>query len=170
MSKPLVVIESPLKGSFRRNVAYAKAAMRDSLARGEAPYASHHHNYISRERHFGEDLFITRKGAVSARLGQLGIIPGAMGRASFIVRGKGNADSFHSCSHGAGRVMSRGAAKKAITIEQHAADTAGTICRQDAEVLDESPRAYKDVDSVLAAQADLVEVVHRLTAVVCVKG
>jgi tRNA-splicing ligase RtcB len=129
-----------------------------------------HHNYVSREDHFGESLWITRKGAVSARTGQLGIIPGSMGAKSFIVRGKGNADSFHTCSHGAGRVMSRGAAKKAITVEQHAADTAGVVCRKDAGVIDESPRAYKNVDDVMAAQADLVDVVHTLKGVVCVKG
>jgi tRNA-splicing ligase RtcB (3'-phosphate/5'-hydroxy nucleic acid ligase) len=129
-----------------------------------------HHNYVNRETHFGRDLYVTRKGAVSARLGELGIIPGSMGTKSFIVRGKGNADSFHSCSHGAGRVMSRTAAKKTITLEQHAEDTAGVTCRKDAGVLDESPRAYKSVDDVLAAQADLVEVVHTLKSVVCVKG
>jgi tRNA-splicing ligase RtcB len=129
-----------------------------------------HHNYVARERHFDEDLWITRKGAVSAKLGQLGIIPGAMGRRSYIVRGKGNPESFETCSHGAGRVMSRGAAKKAITLEQHAEDTAGVFCRKDADVLDESPRAYKSIDAVMAAQTDLVEVVHVLRAVVCVKG
>jgi tRNA-splicing ligase RtcB len=129
-----------------------------------------HHNYVSREAHFGESLWITRKGAVSARAGQLGIIPGSMGAKSFIVRGKGNADSFHTCSHGAGRVMSRGAAKKQITLAMHEADTAGVVCRKDADVIDESPRAYKNVDDVMAAQADLVEVVHTLKGVVCVKG
>lgn len=129
-----------------------------------------HHNYINREEHFGRSLWVTRKGAVSAREGELGIIPGSMGTRSFIVRGKGNAESLHSCSHGAGRVMSRGAAKKAITLEMHAADTAGVVCRKDADVLDESPRAYKDVDAVMAAQADLVEIVHELRGVVCVKG
>jgi tRNA-splicing ligase RtcB len=129
-----------------------------------------HHNYISRETHFGEELIVTRKGAVSARLGELGIIPGSMGRSSFIVRGKGNAESFHSCSHGAGRVMSRTVAKKEITLEQHIADTKGVFCRKDAEVLDESPRAYKDLSAVMSAQSELVEVVHELHAVVCVKG
>jgi tRNA-splicing ligase RtcB len=129
-----------------------------------------HHNYVSREEHFGESLWITRKGAVSARAGQLGIIPGSMGARSFIVRGKGNADSFHTCSHGAGRVMSRMAAKKAITLAMHEADTAGVVCRKDEGVLDESPRAYKSVDDVMAAQADLVEVVHALKGVVCLKG
>ncbi len=129
-----------------------------------------HHNYVNREEHFGESLWVTRKGAVSASEGEMGIIPGSMGTRSFIVRGKGNADSFHSCSHGAGRVMSRGAAKKAITLEQHAADTAGVVCRKDADVLDESPRAYKRVEDVMRAQEALVEVVHELHGVVCVKG
>jgi tRNA-splicing ligase RtcB (3'-phosphate/5'-hydroxy nucleic acid ligase) len=129
-----------------------------------------HHNYVSREEHFGEDLWITRKGAVSARLGELGIIPGAMGRKSFIVRGRGNADSFHTCSHGAGRLMSRGEARRTITLEQHARDTEGVLCRKDEGVLDESPAAYKSIDDVMAAQADLVEVVHVLKACVCVKG
>ncbi len=129
-----------------------------------------HHNYVEREEHFGETLWLTRKGAVSAKLGELGIIPGSMGTRSFIVRGKGNADSFHSCSHGAGRVMARGAAKRTITIEQHEADTAGVICRKDAAVIDESPRACKDIAKVMAAQEDLVEIVHELRQILCVKG
>ena len=129
-----------------------------------------HHNYVNREMHFGRELWVTRKGAVSARAGELGLIPGSMGTRSFVVRGKGNADSFHTCSHGAGRVMARGEAKRTITLEQHAADTAGVICRKDADVIDESPRAYKNVDSVMQAQHDLVEVVHTLHGVVCVKG
>jgi tRNA-splicing ligase RtcB len=129
-----------------------------------------HHNYVEQETHFGEEIFVTRKGAVSAQKGQLGIIPGSMGAKSFIVRGKGNAESFCSCSHGAGRVMSRGEAKRSITMEQHAADTTGVECRKDETVLDESPRAYKDIDAVMAAQADLVEIVHTLKQVVCVKG
>lgn len=129
-----------------------------------------HHNYVSRERHFGSDVLVTRKGAISAFSGQLGIIPGAMGRKSFIVRGLGNPDSLCSCSHGAGRVMSRTQAKKEITLEQHAAATQGVSCRKDIDVLDESPAAYKDIDAVMASQADLVEIVHTLHAVVCVKG
>jgi tRNA-splicing ligase RtcB (3'-phosphate/5'-hydroxy nucleic acid ligase) len=129
-----------------------------------------HHNYVARETHFGEDLWITRKGAVSARLGELGLIPGSMGRKSFIVRGKGNVDSFHTCSHGAGRSMSRGAARKTITLEQHAQDTEGVFCRKDADVLDESPSAYKDISAVMEAQKDLVEIMHTLKACVCVKG
>jgi tRNA-splicing ligase RtcB (3'-phosphate/5'-hydroxy nucleic acid ligase) len=129
-----------------------------------------HHNYVQQEKHFGEELWVTRKGAVSARLGELGIIPGAMGRKSFIVRGKGNVESFHTCSHGAGRSMSRGQARKVITLEQHARDTDGVFCRKDEDVLDESPAAYKDIDAVMAAQVDLVDIVHTLRAVVCVKG
>ena len=129
-----------------------------------------HHNYVQRETHFGESLLVTRKGAVSAREGELGIIPGSMGTKSYIVRGKGNADSFHSCSHGAGRVMSRGMAKQSITLAQHRAATAHVECRKDSGVLDESPAAYKSIDAVMAAQTDLVEVVHTLRQVLCVKG
>jgi tRNA-splicing ligase RtcB (3'-phosphate/5'-hydroxy nucleic acid ligase) len=129
-----------------------------------------HHNYVQREDHFGESLLVTRKGAVSARVGELGIIPGSMGACSYIVRGKGNADSFHSCSHGAGRVMSRTAARAQITLKQHREATAHVECRKDAGVIDESPAAYKDIDAVMAAQSDLVEVVHTLRQVVCIKG
>lgn len=129
-----------------------------------------HHNYVSREHHFGENILVTRKGAVSAKRGELGIIPGSMGAKSFIVRGKGNADSFHSCSHGAGRAMSRNAAKKRFTLADHVAATAGVECRKDEGVLDETPAAYKDIDAVMAAQSDLVEVVRTLKQVVCVKG
>jgi tRNA-splicing ligase RtcB len=129
-----------------------------------------HHNYVQREEHFGESLLVTRKGAVSARAGELGIIPGSMGAKSYIVRGKGNPDSFCSCSHGAGRAMSRGNAKQRITLKQHREATAHVECRKDQGVLDESPAAYKDIDAVMAAQRDLVEVVHTLRQVVCVKG
>ncbi len=129
-----------------------------------------HHNYVAREEHFGERILVTRKGAVRAGAGELGIIPGSMGARSFIVRGKGNAEAFHSCSHGAGRAMSRGEAKQRFTLEDHAAATAGVECRKDAGVLDETPRAYKDIDAVMAAQRDLVEIVHTLKQVVCVKG
>jgi tRNA-splicing ligase RtcB len=129
-----------------------------------------HHNYVQREEHFGESLLVTRKGAVSAREGELGIIPGSMGTKSYIVRGLGNADSFHSCSHGAGRVMSRTAARAQITLAQHREATAHVECRKDAGVIDESPAAYKPIDAVMAAQADLVEVVHTLRQVLCVKG
>ncbi|HEY4239323.1 MAG TPA: RtcB family protein [Kofleriaceae bacterium] len=129
-----------------------------------------HHNYISREKHYGESCIVTRKGAVRARLGELGIIPGSMGAKSFIVRGKGNPESFDSCSHGAGRVMSRTKAKKTFTVLDHAQATAGVECRKDAEVIDETPGAYKSIDDVMAAQADLVEIVYTLKQVVCVKG
>ena len=129
-----------------------------------------HHNYVARENHFGQNVLVTRKGAVRARVGDLGIIPGSMGAKSFIVRGKGNPESFMSCSHGAGRAMSRGAAKKAFTLADHAAATAGVECRKDAGVIDETPGAYKQIDAVMAAQASLVEIVHTLRQVICVKG
>jgi len=129
-----------------------------------------HHNYVSREHHFGADVLVTRKGAVSARAGELGIIPGSMGTRSYIVRGKGNPDSFTSCSHGAGRAMSRTAAKKRFTVADHEAATAGIECRKDSDVVDETPAAYKDIDAVMAAQTDLVDVVHTLRQVLCVKG
>jgi tRNA-splicing ligase RtcB len=129
-----------------------------------------HHNYVVKERHFSKDVWVTRKGAVRAGLGELGIIPGSMGARSFIVRGKGNRDSFFTCSHGAGRAMSRTEAKRRFTLEDHARATEGVECRKDAEVLDETPGAYKDIDAVMAAQADLVEIVHTLRQVVCVKG
>jgi len=129
-----------------------------------------HHNYVARENHFGANVFVTRKGAVRAREGDLGIIPGSMGAKSFIVRGKGNADSFHTCSHGAGRAMSRAEAKRRFTVADHEKATAGIECRKDADVIDETPMAYKDIGAVMAAQADLVEIVHTLRQVVCVKG
>ena len=113
---------------------------------------------------------MTRKGAVRAGTGDLGIIPGSMGAKSYIVRGKGQPDSFCSCSHGAGRAMSRAEAKRRFTVADHAAATAGIECRKDADVIDETPMAYKPIDKVMAAQADLVEVVHELRQVVCVKG
>jgi tRNA-splicing ligase RtcB (3'-phosphate/5'-hydroxy nucleic acid ligase) len=129
-----------------------------------------HHNYVSREHHFGEDVLVTRKGAVRARAGELGIIPGSMGARSYIVRGKGNRDSFDSCSHGAGRAMSRTEAKKRFTVEDHEAATLGVECRKDIDVVDETPGAYKSIDAVMAAQTDLVDVVHTLKQVLCVKG
>ena len=129
-----------------------------------------HHNYVQQEQHFGQQVWLTRKGAVSAQQGQLGIIPGSMGARSFIVRGKGNTESFCSCSHGAGRVLSRTEAKKTITADQHAAATVHVECRKDIGVIDESPAAYKDIDAVMAAQQDLVEVVYTLRQIVCVKG
>jgi tRNA-splicing ligase RtcB (3'-phosphate/5'-hydroxy nucleic acid ligase) len=129
-----------------------------------------HHNYVQKETHFGQDVFITRKGAVSAKRGELGIIPGSMGAKSFIVRGKGNPDSFMSCSHGAGRSMSRTKAKKLFTVADQIKATEGVECRKDADVIDEIPMAYKDIDAVMLAQRDLVEVVYTLKQVVCVKG
>lgn len=129
-----------------------------------------HHNYVAWEKHFGENVLVTRKGAVRARSGDLGIIPGSMGAKSFIVRGKGDPDSFSSCSHGAGRAMSRNEAKRRFTIEDHAKATAKVECRKDAGVIDETPMAYKDIDAVMTAQSDLVDIVHTLRQVVCVKG
>ena len=129
-----------------------------------------HHNYVEKEHHFGKDVYVTRKGAVRARLGDMGIIPGSMGARSFIVRGKGNPESFMSCSHGAGRVMSRGEAKRRFTVDDHVKATEGIECRKDANVIDETPMAYKPIDKVMEAQSDLVEIVHELRQVVCVKG
>jgi tRNA-splicing ligase RtcB len=129
-----------------------------------------HHNYVERENHYGENILVTRKGAVRAREGELGIIPGSMGARSFIVRGKGNEESFCSCSHGAGRVMSRTAAKKKYTVQDQVRATEGVECRKDRDVIDEIPMAYKDIDAVMNAQKDLVEIVHTLKQVVCVKG
>ncbi len=148
-------------------------ALRKVIAK---PFETHleavncHHNYVAKETHFGQEVFITRKGAVSAKKGELGIIPGSMGAKSFIVRGKGNVDSFMSCSHGAGRSMSRTKAKKLFTVADQIEATKGVECRKDADVIDEIPMAYKDIDAVMAAQKDLVEVVYTLKQVVCVKG
>ena len=129
-----------------------------------------HHNFVALENHFGKNVWITRKGAVRAREGDLAIIPGSMGAKSYIVKGRGNKDSFQSCSHGAGRVMSRTEARKTITQEEHIIATQGVECRKDEGVLDETPAAYKDIDAVMNAQKDLIEIVHTLKAVVCVKG
>lgn len=129
-----------------------------------------HHNYVSLEHHFGENVYVTRKGAVRARKGDLGVIPGSMGAKSFIVRGLGNEQSFCSCSHGAGRIMSRTKAKELVSLDDHIKATEGVECRKDAGVLDESPAAYKNIDAVMAAQSDLVEIVHTLKQVLCVKG
>lgn len=149
------------------------AALRSRIAKpfeAEMEAVNCHHNYVTREHHFGENVLVTRKGAVRAAKGVLGIIPGSMGAKSFIVRGLGNPESFDSCSHGAGRVMSRTQAKKLVSLDEHIADTAGVECRKDAGVIDETPRAYKPIEAVMAAQADLVEIVHTLKQVVCVKG
>jgi tRNA-splicing ligase RtcB len=147
-------------------------AMREHLPKFKlgAMAVNCHHNYVEREHHFGADVWVTRKGAVRAGDGELGIIPGSMGAKSFIVRGKGNPDSFCSCSHGAGRAMSRTKAKETFTLKDHREATLGVECRKDAGVIDETPMAYKDIDAVMAAQSDLVEVVHTLKQVVCVKG
>ncbi|MGZ8290391.1 MAG: RtcB family protein [Telluria sp.] len=149
------------------------AAMRTVITK---PFETHveavncHHNYVQKEQHFGREILVTRKGAVSALEGELGIIPGSMGAKSFIVRGKGNPESFNSCSHGAGRIMSRTEAKRRFTVEDHVGATKGVECRKDADVIDEIPMAYKDIDAVMDAQRELVEVVHTLKQVVCVKG
>ena len=150
------------------------AAVRES---GEVrPFTTHvqaincHHNYVARERHYGQNVLVTRKGAVRAQEGDMGIIPGSMGARSYIVRGKGNPESFMSCSHGAGRAMSRGEAKRRFTVEDHRRMTEGVECRKDADVIDETPAAYKSIDAVMVAQTDLVEIVHSLHQVVCVKG
>jgi tRNA-splicing ligase RtcB len=129
-----------------------------------------HHNYVARERHYSQSILVTRKGAVRAREGDMGIIPGSMGARSYIVRGKGNMESFMSCSHGAGRAMSRTEAKRRFSVEDHKRMTEGVECRKDAEVIDETPAAYKSIEAVMAAQSDLVEIVHTLRQVVCVKG
>ncbi|MFY9345604.1 MAG: RtcB family protein [Planctomycetota bacterium] len=162
----------------RTNRDLMMAAILEALAaRDDLPKFTHgevavncHHNYVQQEEHFGATVFVTRKGAVRAGLGELGIIPGSMGARSYIVRGKGNPDSFSSCSHGAGRALSRGEAKRRFTVADHEAATAGVECRKDEDVIDETPMAYKDIDTVMAAQQDLVEVVHTLKQVVCVKG
>lgn len=153
-----------------RNVV---AAAREVIAKpfgAEVEAVNCHHNYVQRETHFGKEVLVTRKGAVSAQKGQLGIIPGSMGARSFIVRGLGNEESFCSCSHGAGRTMSRNEARRRFKIEDQIAATAHVECRKDAAVIDEIPMAYKDIDAVMAAQKSLVEVVHTLRQVVCVKG
>lgn len=129
-----------------------------------------HHNYVQKENHFGKDVWITRKGAVSAQKGELGIIPGSMGTKSFIVRGLGNKDSFCSCSHGSGRVLSRTQAKKTFSLEEHINATKGIECRKDKGVLDETPKAYKNINAVINAQKDLIEVLYTLNQIICVKG
>lgn len=149
------------------------AAMRKIITK---PFQTHleavncHHNYVQKESHFGEEVYVTRKGAVSAKQGELGIIPGSMGARSYIVRGKGNPESFNSCSHGAGRTMSRTKAKKLFTVADQEKATEGVECRKDADVIDEIPMAYKDIDAVMEAQRELVDVVYVLKQIVCVKG
>ena len=129
-----------------------------------------HHNYVAQETHYGARVWVTRKGAIRARQDDYGIIPGSMGARSYIVRGKGNPESFSSCAHGAGRRMSRSAAQRAFKPADLARQTEGILCRKDAGVLDEIPAAYKDIDTVMAQQSDLVEVVHTLKQVLCIKG
>jgi hypothetical protein len=140
-------------------------ALEDNILTGNC-----HHNYVEREHHFGRNMWVTRKGAIRARAGDLGIIPGSMGQRSYIVRGKGNLESYCSCSHGAGRVMSRAEAKRRFSLSDLVAQTEGVECRKDEAVIDEIPGAYKDMDAVMENQRDLVEVVHTLKAVLCVKG
>jgi len=129
-----------------------------------------HHNYVARERHFGREVWLTRKGAIRAQAGDLGIVPGSMGAASYIVRGRGNTESFCSCAHGAGRRMSRHQAKRTFSLEDMQQQTAGVECRKDKGVIDEIPAAYKDINEVMANQSDLIEVVHTLKQMLCVKG
>lgn len=161
----------------RRNrdvmMANVVAAARHIIAKpfaADAAAVNCHHNYVQRETHFGAEVLVTRKGAVSAKKGELGIIPGSMGARSYIVRGLGNAEAFCSCSHGAGRVMSRNEAKRRFTVDDQIKATAHVECRKDSEVIDEIPMAYKDIDAVMHAQRELVDVVHTLRQVVCVKG
>lgn len=129
-----------------------------------------HHNYCQRERHFGKDVWLTRKGAVSAKESEYGIIPGSMGAKSFIVKGKGHPDAFHSCSHGAGRKMSRTKARSLFNEEDLVLQTKGVECRKDRSIVDEIPEAYKNIDEVMKNQSDLVEVVFELKQILCVKG
>jgi tRNA-splicing ligase RtcB len=160
---------------LNREVMMARTlqAIRDVL---KIPFEAHveavncHHNYISKEHHYGKDVWVTRKGAVSAKKGEMGIIPGSMGAKSFIVRGLGNEESFCSCSHGAGRVMSRTEAKRMVSLDEHLKATEGVECRKDEDVIDETPSAYKPIEKVMEAQSDLVEIVHTLKQVLCVKG
>ncbi len=178
---------TPLFGDYVRSVGWAQdfaranrklmveaalRAMRSVLGEFEAgaKVVDCHHNYVVKEQHFGEEVFVTRKGAVRAGKGELGIIPGSMGTRSYIVCGKGHPESFCSCSHGAGRAMSRTEARRRYTVEDHVKAVAGVECRTDPDVIDETPMAYKPIDAVMAAQADLVDIVHELRQVLCVKG
>ena len=153
-----------------QNVIAAARAVLPVPFDAEVEAVNCHHNYVTKENHFGENIYVTRKGAVRARKGDMGIIPGSMGTRSYIVRGLGNEDSFCSCSHGAGRVMSRTEAKKSVSLEEHLEAVKDVECRKDIGVLDETPAAYKPIDDVMEAQKDLVEVMHTLRQVVCVKG
>jgi tRNA-splicing ligase RtcB len=159
-------------GNRRAMADLVLTAMRRHLPAFEVTSAvvNCHHNYVEREHHYGADVWVTRKGAIRARQGDLGIIPGSMGARSYIVRGKGVAESFQSCAHGAGRRMSRTQALKTFTPQDLAEQTAGVVCRKDRGVLDEIPGAYKSMEEVMANQEDLVEPVHTLKQVICVKG
>ncbi|MEZ4300435.1 MAG: RtcB family protein [Polyangiaceae bacterium] len=157
--------------------AMMEAALSALSTSGELPpfdargfVVSCHHNYVAREHHYGKDVLVTRKGAVRARKGDYGIVPGSMGAKSYIVRGLGNPESFDSCSHGAGRKMSRTEARKRYTLADHAEATAHVECRKDEGVIDETPMAYKPIDDVMRAQKDLVEIVHTLRPLLCIKG
>ncbi|SFN47502.1 tRNA-splicing ligase RtcB [Formivibrio citricus] len=152
------------------NLVVAVEALLDRKIEFDGAPVDCHHNYVQKETHYGEEIFVTRKGAVHAGKGEMGIIPGSMGAKSYIVRGLGNPESFCSCSHGAGRTMSRNQAMKRFTVEDQIRATAHVECRKDKDVIDEIPMAYKDIDAVMAAQSDLVEIVHTLRQVVCVKG
>lgn len=129
-----------------------------------------HHNYVAQEEHFGETIWVTRKGAIRAGLGERGIIPGSMGACSYIVEGLGNEESFCSSSHGAGRKMSRTEAKKRFSVNDLKAQTKGVVCRKDAGVLDEIPKAYKSIEAVMAQQSDLTKTIHELKQILCIKG
>jgi len=161
MSNREIMMSSAI-GALSKHVPHAR--------RADGSAVNCHHNYVSHEKHFGEDVTVTRKGAVAAHAGQLGVIPGSMGTRSYIVEGLGNPESFCSCSHGAGRVMSRTAARAKFTVQDHIESTKGVECRKDADVVDETPLAYKDIDDVMAAQKDLVTIKHTLKQVLCVKG
>ena len=152
------------------NVVKAARTVIEKPFEAEVEAVNCHHNYVTHEQHFGKRVLVTRKGAVNAAKDVMGIIPGSMGARSYIVRGLGNEESFHSCSHGAGRLMSRTQAKRQFTLDDHIAATQHVECRKDADVIDETPAAYKPIDAVMEAQKDLVEIVHTLRQVVCVKG
>lgn len=153
-----------------RHVIDSVAAVLPVAFNAEVEAVNCHHNYVAREHHYGRNVWVTRKGAVRAREDELGIIPGSMGACSYIVRGLGNAESFHSCSHGAGRAMSRTAARRRFTVEDHVQATEGVECRKDMDVIDETPAAYKSIAAVMDAQRDLVDVAHTLRQIICVKG
>ena len=156
---------------FMLNLVYVALFRRFPGMTMDASAANCHHNYVEMENHFGKNMWITRKGAVRVRKGELGIIPGSMGERSFIVEGRGlHPLAYDSCSHGAGRVMSRREAKREISLDDHIAATKGVECRKDEDVIDESPAAYKNIDDVMAAQSDLVTIKHTLKQIICVKG